>query len=82
MTDYGTIKLPRMDYERHNQARKDLNMTWAEYIDGQAPEVPNGAEVDVEAIREELETDAPSYDDIKAACEAAIDDKLPEEMTV
>jgi len=78
MTDYGTIKLPREDYERHNQARKDLGLTWAEYIDGQEPDVPNRAEVDVEAIREELNTDAPTYDDIKSACQAALREELPE----
>lgn len=33
-----TIKLPDDDYERHNQRRKDMGLTWAEYIDGEAPE--------------------------------------------
>lgn len=35
----------------------------------------------VEQIRSELDTDAPTYDDVKAACAAAIRDELPvEEM--
>jgi len=53
MTDYGTIKLPRSEYERHNEERKKNKQTWAEYIDGQAP-VRNNAEVDVEEIASEV----------------------------
>jgi hypothetical protein len=49
MTEYGTIKLPRSEYERHNEERKKNKQTWAEYIDGQAP-ISNNAEVDVEEI--------------------------------
>ena len=30
----GTIKLPENDYERHNEQRKEMGLTWAEYIDG------------------------------------------------
>jgi hypothetical protein len=43
MTDYGTIKLPREDYERHNERRKDLGVTWAEYINGEAPDATRSA---------------------------------------
>lgn len=35
----GTIKLPEEDYEKHNERRQEMGMTWAEYIDGQAPEL-------------------------------------------
>ena len=38
MTDYGTIKIPKDEYEQHNERRKANGQTWAEYIDGQAPE--------------------------------------------
>ncbi len=41
--EYGTIKIPQDDYERHNDRRRDLGLTWAEYIDGQAPETPTAA---------------------------------------
>ena len=64
MTDYGTIKLPRDEYERHNEERKNNGQTWEQYINGQAPEIRNGSEVD--------------YDDVKAACQAAIRDELPD----
>jgi len=37
MTDYGTIKLPRDEYDRHNERRQDMGLTWAEYVDGEAP---------------------------------------------
>jgi hypothetical protein len=45
MTDYGTIKLPRDEYEQHNDCRKDMNLTWSEYVNGEAPEISNNAEV-------------------------------------
>jgi len=37
--DRGTIKLPEDDYERHNERRKSLGLTWSEYLDGNAPDV-------------------------------------------
>jgi len=55
MTDYGTIKIPHDEYERHNEQRQDMDLTWAEYIDGQAPEVPNGGEVDPDDLAERLD---------------------------
>ncbi len=39
MVDRSNIKLPEDDYERHNERRKSMGLTWAEYIDGQAPDV-------------------------------------------
>lgn len=33
MTEYGTIKIPRSAYERHNQRRKDASLSWEEYLD-------------------------------------------------
>lgn len=32
-SDKGTIKIPRDDFERHNERRKDASLTWAEYLD-------------------------------------------------
>lgn len=49
MTEYGTIKIPREEYERHNERRKDQNLEWVEYLDGQAPDDPT------EEIAEEIE---------------------------
>ena len=40
MTDYGTIKIPAEDYERHNERRKEMGLSWAAYIDKQAPDPP------------------------------------------
>jgi hypothetical protein len=34
----GTIKLPRESYEYHNKRRTDRGMSWADYIEAQAPE--------------------------------------------
>lgn len=39
MTARKTIKLPEEAYERHNERRREMGLTWAEYIDGQAPEL-------------------------------------------
>lgn len=41
MTDYGTIKIPQDAYERHNERRKEMGLSWAEYIDKQAPDPPD-----------------------------------------
>ena len=35
----NSIKLDEDDWKRHNDRRKSLGLTWAEYIDGQAPDV-------------------------------------------
>lgn len=59
MTDYSTIKIPTEDFTEHNERREELSVTWAEYIDGQAPEPPV-VELDLEGVRrvvrEELES--------------------------
>ncbi len=62
MTNYGTIKIPQDDYERHNDRRKDFGLTWAEYIDGQAPDTPDGVDVD--------------YAEIETRCERAVENAL------
>lgn len=49
MTDYGTIKLPRDEYEQHNERRKDMGLTWSEYVNGEAP-VSNTSEVDLTPV--------------------------------
>ena len=45
----ANIKVSREFYEHHNPRREDLGLTWEEYIDGQAPDVPE-ADVDTEAV--------------------------------
>jgi len=56
MTDHGTIKIPQDAYENHNEHRKDLRMTWEEYIGSEAPE-PSDAqiEIDMSEVLEKLE---------------------------
>lgn len=66
MGDYGTIKIDRREYEKHNERRKEMGLSWLEYIEGQAPEIPNhGESVD--------------YNDIEQACRSAIREELPTE---
>lgn len=45
------IKLPEDEYDKHNEQRKKMGLTWAEYIDGQAPDLKTMIR---EAVREEL----------------------------
>lgn len=63
MTEYGTIKIPVDEYTKHNERRKDLGLTWAEYIDGQAPDLP--------------EPEAVDYGEIERRCERAVESALP-----
>jgi len=56
----GTIKVPKEVKERHNERRKELGATWAEYLDALAPESPgefsDAQEARVrEIVREELD---------------------------
>lgn len=46
------IKLPEEEYERHNEQRKEMGLSWAEYIDGQAPELEGMIRT---VVREELD---------------------------
>lgn len=32
MTEYGTIKVPKPAYEHHNEIRKELDLTWEQYL--------------------------------------------------
>jgi len=67
MTDYGTIKIPRDQYDRHNDRRKKMGLTWGEYIDDASPE--DQADVDDVLSRlDELETSLPRRvgDDVEA----------------
>lgn len=54
MADRKTVKLPEDDYERHNERRQKMGLTWAEYIDGQAPDLE---ETIREAVRAEVNGD-------------------------
>lgn len=47
----GTIKLPEEKYEKHNERRQKLGLTWAEYIDGESPELEDTIR---RVVREEL----------------------------
>lgn len=63
----GTIKLPEDEYERHNERRQALGLTWAEYIEGNAPDVQERQAEALETIagmmmmRFDYDDDMPSY---------------------
>jgi hypothetical protein len=60
--EYGTIKIPKDEYEKHNERRQNLGVTWAEYIDGHAPDDPD---TDID------------YAEIERRCERAVESALP-----
>lgn len=57
----ANIKVGREFYERHNDRRQELGLTWEEYIDGQAPEF----DVSVD------------YAEIERRCEKALESVRP-----
>lgn len=67
-----TLKLPEDEYDRHNERRKGLGLSWPEYIDGQAPDVeyPTTEEIR-QIIREEGgESSSVSNDDLQTQIQA------------
>jgi len=60
--NYGTIKIPKDEKEKHNERRQDLGLTWAEYIDGNAPDA---ADPDVD------------YAEIERRCGRSVESALP-----
>lgn len=51
MSDRATIQIPRGTFERHNTRRKELGLTWSEYIDQEAPSDP----VDYDEVERRVE---------------------------
>lgn len=47
-----TVKLPESDFEKHNERRKRLGMSWPEYMDEEAPQ--SLRQIIREAVRDEL----------------------------
>lgn len=47
-----TLKLPEEEYQKHNERRKEMGLTWAEYIDGQSPDLEDTIR---RVVREELD---------------------------
>lgn len=35
MTEYGTIRIPKPAYEHHNEIRKEIGLTWEQYLNQQ-----------------------------------------------
>jgi CRP-like cAMP-binding protein len=48
----GTVKLPREQYDHHNERRDDMGLSWSDYINGEAPQI---AETVRRIVREELD---------------------------
>jgi hypothetical protein len=38
MAEYGTIKIPREEYNKHNERRQKRGMTWSQYIEDSSPD--------------------------------------------
>ena len=54
MVDYSNIRIPEDDFERHNERRKDMGLTWLEYVDGAAPRM----QIDEDRLREIVREEA------------------------
>ena len=50
----ANIKVSQEFYEEHKDRKETLGLTWEEYIDGQAPELP-AADVDYAEIERRVE---------------------------
>jgi len=66
----GTIKIPRDDFERHNDRRKDLRLTWREYINGVAPD--GGTDADVTEQLDRIESAATTTEERVAELERTL----------
>jgi len=44
--DYGTIRLPREEFDKHNERRKDVGLTWVEYMNGESPDYSKAVDFD------------------------------------
>jgi len=67
----GTIKIPRDDFERHNDRRKDLRLTWAEYINGVAPDATS-TDADVTEQLDRIESAATTTEERVAELERTL----------
>jgi hypothetical protein len=56
MTEYGTIKIPRDEYEKHNEKRQAAGLTWAEYLNEEAARPGPDADLceEVRELRKEV----------------------------
>jgi hypothetical protein len=52
MSDWKTIRIPEDDFERHNEKRQELGLTWAEYINGDVQDYRGTDTKTVEALNE------------------------------
>lgn len=41
MTEWKSIRIPKDDFEHHNEKRQELGLTWAEYIASMEPDLPS-----------------------------------------
>jgi len=69
MTEYGTIKIPRGEYERHNEQRKAAGLTWVEYLNEESAEI-DAPEVDIGDTREAAKQAESNTEEIKRQLEA------------
>lgn len=47
-SDKGTIKIPRDEFERHNEKRQAAGLTWEEYLDKESVTITH--DIDREAV--------------------------------
>jgi len=80
MSKYGTIKIPRDEYEKHNEKRKAAGLTWAEYLNEETarPSPAGGIAEEVRELRRAISNDTEvDYAEIERRCERAVESALP-----
>ena len=75
MTEYKTMRVPKDAWETAQESKRE-NETWGEFLQRCSKNPPEIREF-VES-RGSNEGGSVSYDDVKAACQAAIRDELPD----
>jgi hypothetical protein len=85
--DYKTIRAPEAAVQQAQDARIAHELTWGEFLQAGAEALADDPPADtapdvvsVGAVRDELQQESITHDDIKTACVAAVEEALPPEV--
>jgi hypothetical protein len=66
--EWKTIRIPAEDFEQHNMQRKELGITWAEYINGVSP--TSSTQQSIEHLSDRVDEMALYLDEVRNRLEA------------
>lgn len=81
MTDereYGNIKIPQSEFDKHNARRKDMGLSWSEYVNTHAPEYVEREALWREIVREETRRAMTDYAVAESTVREAVREALEE----